>query len=113
MPLFVRAGSIVPVSDPIQYADERKGEVSGILVYAGGDGEFTLYNDDGDNYSYENGNYSAIPMAYRENSRELTLGAARGSYPYQESFDITLIEDGQAAKTVSVSYNGGEMTFRL
>lgn len=113
MPLFVRAGSIIPVSDPIQYADERKGEVSEILVYAGADGEFTLYNDDGDNYSYENGNYSAIPLAYREKGRKLTFGAVRGSFPCQESFRITLIEDGRVAGTISTSYDGKKKTVLL
>jgi len=72
-----------------------------------------LYNDDGDNYSYENGNYSAIPLAYREKGRKLTFGAVRGSFPCQESFRITLIEDGRVAGTISTSYDGKKKTVLL
>jgi alpha-D-xyloside xylohydrolase len=113
MPLFVRSGSIIPVSDPIMYADERKGEAAEILVYAGADGEFTLYNDEGDNYSYENGNFSAITLTYREEAKELSFGAARGSFPFQTAFRITLIGAGQSPKTISVDYSGSVKTVRL
>ncbi len=113
MPLFVRAGSIIPISEPLLYADERKGEVSEILVYCGEDGEFTLYNDEGDNYSYENGNFSSVHMSYNDNSRELTFGAACGKFKYQERFKIKLIEDGHEPITTEISYNGKEQTIAL
>ncbi len=62
--LFVRAGSIIPLSGTLTFADEREGEVSEIHVYCGADGEFTLYNDEGDGYAFEQGHFSSIPLKY-------------------------------------------------
>ncbi len=112
LPLFVRAGSIIPTSNPITYADEKKGEVSEILVYSGEDGEFTLYNDSGDGYAYENGNYSEIPLNYNELEKTFTFGKASGQFKYQESFRIKLIGCGQP-KMIEVSYQGKEQTINL
>lgn len=112
MPLFVRAGSIVPVSDPVMYADERNGEVSEILVYSGEDGEFVLYNDEGDNYSYENGNFAAIRLQYDDSRKTLTFGKVCGKFKYQEHFKVTLIGEGES-KTVEVDYRGEEQTVSL
>ncbi|NLM10307.1 MAG: DUF5110 domain-containing protein [Clostridiaceae bacterium] len=112
MPIFVKAGSIIPVSDPLMYADERKGEVSEIIIYSGEDGEFTLYNDEGDNYSYEDGNFSAIRLKYDDNQKTLTFGKAFGTYKYQENFKITVIGEGQT-KTIETTYKGKEQTISL
>lgn len=72
MPLFVRAGSIIPVSDEIQYADELNGEVSDILVYEGADGHFTLYIDDGDGYDFEKGKFECKELYYCDATGELS-----------------------------------------
>ncbi|MBP7175075.1 MAG: DUF5110 domain-containing protein [Thermoclostridium sp.] len=112
IPLFVKAGSIIPVSDPITYADEKNGEVSEILVYSGADGEFTLYNDSGDGYAYENGCFSEIPLRYQKHDRTFTFGKSAGSFRYQESFRIKLIGCGQP-KTIEVSYQGEEKNIKL
>lgn len=112
IPLFVRAGSIIPLSEPITYADEKKGEVSEILVYSGADGVFTLYNDSGDGYAYENGCFSEIPLRYQEHDRIFTFGKASGSFHYQENFRIKLIGCGQP-KTIEVSYQGEEKNIKL
>lgn len=112
IPLFVKAGSIIPVSEPLVYADEKKGEVSEILIYSGEDGEFTLYNDEGDNYSYENGNYSAIHLQYNDDEKSLTFGEARGKFKYQENFKIRLIGCEQL-KVAEFTYNGSIETVRL
>ncbi len=112
MPLFVKAGSIVPVSEPIMYADEKKGEVSEILVYSGADGEFTLYNDQGDNYSYEKGNFVAIPLVYNDKEKALTFKNALGQFKYQESFNIT-IKGCEQPKTFVFKYKGREETITL
>jgi len=112
IPLFVKAGSIVPVSDPVMYADEKKGEVSEIIIYGEDDGEFTLYNDEGDNYSYEDGNFSAIPLRYDDSEKTLTFGRSCGKYKYQENFRIRLIESGRE-KSIEVRYKGCEQAVRL
>lgn len=110
IPLFVKAGSIIPVSSPITYADEKRGEVSEILVYCGEDGQFTLYNDEGDNYSYENGNFSAITLSYRDNEKSLTFGKAIGKFKYQENFKIRLIGKYENPLVIDFNYKGEEKT---
>lgn len=113
MPLFVKAGSIVPISEPLMYADEKNGEISEIIIYSGKDGEFTLYNDEGDNYSYEKGNYSAIDLSYNNNENTLTFGKACGEFKYQQIFKIKLIESEKSSNTVEFTYKGEEETINL
>ncbi len=113
MPLFVKAGSIVPVSEPLAYAGEKNGEISEIIVYDGMDGEFTLYNDEGDNYSYEEGNFSIIHIKFCTHSKTLTFGQACGKFKYQEQFRIALIGSGERQKTVEFRYTGKEESIRL
>ena len=113
VPLFVKAGSIIPISEPLIYADEKKGEISEILIYSGEDGEFTLYNDDGDNYSYEKGNYSTINLKYNDCAKTLTFGKASGNFKYQENFTIKLIENEQSFQTSRFVYKGEEETVFL
>jgi alpha-D-xyloside xylohydrolase len=112
IPLFVRTGSIIPISEPITYADEKKGEVSEILVYGGEDGEFVLYNDEGDSYAYENGRFSAIHLKYSDHEKTFTFGKAAGQFKYQEHFRIKWIGCGQT-RAVEVVYRGVEQTVVL
>lgn len=112
IPLFVRTGSIIPISEPITYADEKKGEVSEILVYGGEDGEFVLYNDEGDSYAYENGRFSAIHLKYSDHEKTFTFGKAAGQFKYQERFRIKWIGCGQT-RAVEVVYRGVEQTVVL
>ena len=86
IPLFVRTGSIIPISEPITYADEKKGEVSEILVYGGEDGEFVLYNDEGDSYAYENGRFSAIHLKYSDHEKNLHLRKGTVIFKYRKHF---------------------------
>ena len=113
IPLFVKAGSIIPVSEPLMYADERKGEISEIIIYSGNDGEFTLYNDEGDNYSYEKGNFSAINLSYKDNEKTITFEKAYGEFKYQQNFTIKLIKSGEIPKTIEFVYTGKEETIDL
>ena len=81
MPLFVRAGSIVPRTVVQQYVDEQPGAPLTVEVYTGADGSFSLYEDDGRNYGYERGEFSRIPLSWNEQAGELTIGARQGQYP--------------------------------
>lgn len=80
IPLFVRAGSIVPCGPDVQYTGEKKWDNLTLCVYPGENGNFTLYEDEGDNYNYENGAYTEIPMNWDNASRILTIGARKGEY---------------------------------
>ena len=66
IPLYVRAGAIVPFGDDIQYTDEKPADHIRLYIYQGADGKFTLYEDEGVNYNYEQGMYAMIPMKYDE-----------------------------------------------
>lgn len=80
IPLFVRAGSIVPLGPDVQYITERKWDNLKVCVYPGADGNFTLYEDEGDSYNYENGAYTEIPMTWNEAKQTLTIGMRKGAY---------------------------------
>lgn len=79
MPLFVRAGTILPLGSPIEYA-QQPGEPIELRIYTGADGDFTLYSDEGDNYNYEKGAYSTIPIHWNESTHILMIGERHGEY---------------------------------
>jgi len=81
IPLFVKAGSIIPMGKYIQYAGQKPLDTLEIRVYKGSDGRFELYEDEADNYNYEKGKYSVIPFKWDEKSLTLTIGEKQGSYP--------------------------------
>lgn len=81
VPLFVRAGSVVPTGPVVQSTAEDTGGVLTIHVFAGADGAFTLYEDEGTDMGYERGEFARIPMTWNDASRTLTIGARSGSFP--------------------------------
>lgn len=80
IPLFVRAGSIIPIGPDVQYTNEKKWDNLIINVYPGADGTFTLYEDEGDNYNYESGAYTEILIKWNDTKRILTIDARKGEY---------------------------------
>jgi alpha-D-xyloside xylohydrolase len=80
IPLFVKAGSIIPMGPFIQYATEKTDPME-IRVYPSADGEFVLYEDENNNYNYENGKYSTITFTWDDAKRELTISNRQGSFP--------------------------------
>jgi len=80
MPLYVRAGAILPYGPDIQYATQSVDPME-IRVYRGANGSFTLYEDENDNYNYETGSYATIPFTWNEATQTLTIGARQGSFP--------------------------------
>jgi alpha-D-xyloside xylohydrolase len=81
IPLYVRAGAIVPLGPKVQYATEKKWDALEIRVYPGANGEFTLYEDENDNYDYEKGMYSTITFTWDDAKRVLTINDRNGSFP--------------------------------
>ncbi len=116
LPLFVRAGSIVPVGPAIQYTGERPGAPITLLVYTGHNGRFTLYEDQGINRGYRHGQYSLIPFSYDQTDGTLSIGARSGSFPgmvHTRQFRIRWIEPGapsgddfKAPADAVVTYSG-------
>ncbi|MDE6582009.1 MAG: DUF5110 domain-containing protein [Duncaniella sp.] len=122
MPLFVRAGSIIPAGPDIQSTAERSVSPVNLLIYEGRDGSFTLYDDEGTNYNYESGKYSKIPIAYNDAERRLTIGDREGSF---EGMDETLrfnivyitpetpVENALKAPGRLIEYSGKEISIKL
>ncbi len=81
MPLYVRAGSIIPIGPKVQYATQKKWDNLEIRVYPGADGKFTLYEDENDNYDYERGIYSTITFTWDDAKKVLTISDRHGSFP--------------------------------
>jgi alpha-D-xyloside xylohydrolase len=81
MPLYVRAGSILPLGPAIEYTGEKPADPIELRVYRGADGHFTLYEDEGDTYHYEQGQYATIAFDWNEAARSLTIGPRQGSFP--------------------------------
>jgi alpha-D-xyloside xylohydrolase len=80
IPVYVRAGSIVPLGPELQYSDERPADPVTLMVYTGADGRFSLYEDDGASYGYERGEFTRIPLRWDEGNRTLTIGRRDGSF---------------------------------
>lgn len=111
-PLYVREGSIIPLGPDVQYTGEKVWDDLEVVVWRGRDADFTLYEDEGDSYRYEEGVFSTIPMHWNDRSHTLTIGKRTGSWPgmpEQRSFRIRL-HDG---KTVNVTYRGRKMNVKL
>ncbi len=112
MPLYVKAGSILPLGPDVQYTGEKPWDNLDIIVYPGTDAEFTLYEDEGDNYNYEKGIYSTITFKWNDKTRTLTIGKRQGSYPGMlttRKFNVKVV--GGAEK--SVTYNGKQQNISV
>ena len=115
MPLYVRAGSIIPFGPEMEWSDEKPADQIRLYVYAGADADFILYEDDGLTYGYEKGAYSTIPIHWDEASRTLTLGSRNGSFPGmigERSFTVVVVDKANPkpydpdADGRTVGYNG-------
>lgn len=122
MPLYVKEGAILPVGPAQQYTSERKADTIQLYVYTGKDGEFTLYEDENNNYQYEKGAFSNISFKWNEAAQTLTIGQREGRFPgmlQQRYFLVTFVGKENAAgpdtsnKTGKmITYNGIAKTVR-
>ena len=122
MPLFVRAGSLVPMGPAVQYTGEKEDPIE-LRVYPGTDAVFELYNDAGDSYDYEQGHYQLITISWDDCRRELRFADRRGSYPgmpQEVTFRVVVVGENygvgvEAAETADqvVVYQGKALTVRL
>ncbi|RAV99481.1 TIM-barrel domain-containing protein [Pseudochryseolinea flava] len=80
IPVFVKNGAILPVGPELQYTSEKLADKITLFVYAGADGSFDLYEDEGTNYNYEKGSYAVVPIKYNEVTKTLTIGERKGSF---------------------------------
>ncbi|WP_245952561.1 TIM-barrel domain-containing protein [Chitinophaga skermanii] len=123
MPLFVKAGSIMPYGPSLQYVAEKPADPITLYVYTGADASFTLYEDEGLNYNYEKGAYAKITLQYNDNSKVLTIGQRQGNFKgmlTQRTFKIVWVNqvgakpfDLEAAPNETLHYKGKEMVVRM
>jgi alpha-D-xyloside xylohydrolase len=123
IPVYVREGSIIPFGPEIQYCDEKPAELINLYVYAGSDGQFQLYEDEGVNYNYEKGKFSTIDITYDDASKTITIGQRKGSFNgmlKQRRFNIVLVtkEEGKALNLDNpegtlVTYSGKSISVKL
>ena len=122
IPLYVRAGAIVPMGPELQYAAEKPADPIELRVYRGADGAFSLYEDEGDNYNYEKGAFAHIPITWNEAGRTLTIGERKGSFPgmpAKRTFDVVWVGQGHGAgeevtatPDTEVNYEGAAVTVK-
>jgi alpha-D-xyloside xylohydrolase len=99
LPVFVKAGSIVPCGPDVEYAGQKPWDALEIRIYPGADGSFTLYEDEGENHNYENGAFSEITFSWNDAEQELTVSDCQGEFPgmlKSREFNITLVRPVKA-----------------
>lgn len=115
IPLFIKAGSILPMGPEIEYAGQKPDAPIELRVYRGADGSFDLYEDEGDTYNYEKGMRSIIPIHWDDATGTLTIGARQGSFPgmaeHREFRLVVVAQDHGAGPAVSTEFDG-EASYR-
>ncbi len=109
VPLYVRAGSVVPFGPDMQWSDEKPADVIDLYVYQGADGSFTLYEDENVNYNYEKGAYAMIDFTYDDSMRLLSIGECKGEFPgrlEERTFNVIPVSKDGIGKARTVKYNG-------
>ena len=124
IPVFIPEGAILPIGPEMQWSDEKKPELIDLYVYAGKDGSYTLYEDEGTNYNYEKGKYAVIDFKYDNARKQVTIGARKGSFDgmlQKRRFNIILVDQkkqqgvnlAKSPKGKVVKYSGQAMTVKL
>ncbi len=123
IPLYVKAGSILPIGPEVQYATQKKWDNLEIRVYPGADGKFMLYEDENDNYDYEKGIYSTIMFTWNDARQTLTIDKRNGSFPgmlKKRHFRIVVVsqDNGNGMRPVKkfdkvITYNGKKVEVKL
>lgn len=113
LPLFIKAGSIIPTSNKdIQHTGDCPTDRYDLNVYTGADGEFTLYEDAGDNYDYEQGQFRMLKITWNDDLQELILHDSEGSYDgMANTIDFNIIINGEVSS--SLAYTGKKTVFRV
>jgi alpha-D-xyloside xylohydrolase len=122
MPLYVPAGSILPLGPDVEYVDQKPADPIEVRVYPGADGSFTLYEDAGDSYDYEHGAYTTISFHWNDASKTLTIGKRAGAYEgmlKSRTFRLVLVDQrhgrgvDESAEARAVTYAGEEVRVKL
>lgn len=117
IPLFVREGAILPFGKDIQNTKQSQADYIQLKIYAGKDGEFTIYEDEGVNYNYEKGQFAKIKINYDEKNKTVTIADIEGGYsgmPTSRNFEIELItKDNQKQTPKIIQYSGKKLSITM
>ncbi|MEI6321578.1 MAG: glycoside hydrolase family 31 protein [bacterium] len=97
IPLYAKAGAIIPLGPEMEWNDQKPCDPIELRIYLGADGAFILYEDEGDSYRYEKGDYSTIPISWSEKDQTLTIGDRKGSFPQmlqEHTFHVVWVAPG-------------------
>jgi alpha-D-xyloside xylohydrolase len=100
VPLYVRAGSIVPLGPDEEWSTQKPADPIELRIYGGASGDFTLYEDENDNYDYEKGAYATIPLRWDDAAHTLTIGDRKGQFPgmlESREFHIVFVGENHGA----------------
>ena len=121
MPLYIKAGSIIPMGPTVQYASEKQ-DPTEIRIYPGADGKLVLYDDEKDNYNYEKGKYATIDLKWDDAAKTLTIGDRKGDFPgmlKNRKFEVVLVKENsgtglEVSKTLkAINYSGKEKVVKF
>jgi alpha-D-xyloside xylohydrolase len=122
IPIFVKAGSIIAFGPPAESSSAKPDPID-LRIYTGSNADFTLYEDEGDNYDYERGAYSEIPIHWDDNANRLTIGNRRGSFPgmiKRRTLRVVIVRDGRGTgmalssePDATVEYEGRSTSVRV
>ena len=123
IPVFVREGAIIPFGPEMEWSDEKSAELINLYVYAGQNGAFQLYEDEGTNYNYEKGKYATIDITYDDATKTVSFGTRKGSFPgmlKNRRFNVVLVSkdapkplDLDAPEGKIVQYHGKAVSVKL
>lgn len=123
MPLYVKAGSIIPMGPVMEYATEKPADKIELRIYRGANGSFEYYEDENDNYNYEHGKYTTFTLNWNDKQQQLTISATKGNFPgmlKQHIFNIVMVDgvhgsDSSVADKIdkTVTYTGKALTVKL
>ena len=119
----MRAGSIVPMGEEMEYATQKPASNIELRIYPGADGQFTLYEDENNNYNYEKGKFATITFKWIDATKTLSVSEVQGSFPgmlQSRKFNVVVVKDGNGAgETIStrfdqtINYKGKAITVSL
>jgi alpha-D-xyloside xylohydrolase len=123
MPLFVKAGSIIPMGPNIEYANQKPNDNIELRIYPGADGSFKFYEDEDNNYNYEQGKYATFTLSWKDKTRELSISDTKGNFPgmlKKRTFNVVLVnglhgsDTGIIAKAdKAIIYTGRAMVVKM
>jgi alpha-D-xyloside xylohydrolase len=106
IPLYIKAGSIIPMGPVLQYATEKPAKTIELRIYPGANGKFEYYEDENDNYNYEKGRYATFVFSWNDKTHLLTISDTKGSFNNMiktHTFNVVLVNGGHGSDVNGVS----------